>query len=1063
MADGSVVFSVDMDDKAVEKKLNDLRRDIEKTAKSIDTGNAAKSGIEKQLDDARQAAQELQKELDSVTARRAEVAKQIGGYAVSNRQGVAVDPVAWQAAKDEAVELDAKAAELAPKIQIAQKDVAKLKKEEAKVNDKLTAQEQQLEALKDEYGETAKAAESINQGANLREAVDQASASIRKGFKNILKWGFGIRSVFILMRKLRNAIKEGVNEFAKADPATKAAIDGIKNSLTGLKASFGAAFAPLLQAIAPILQKIIGWLTTAANAVQQFFAVLSGRTTYKRAIAANNDLADSYTAAGGAAKDAQKQFLGFDEIDKLNEESSGGGGGGATEAAKVEWEEMELDAWTQKVKPIIEWVKEHLDDILWVAKQIGIALLAWKLGKGLLTGVSSLVDLFAKGGFLKAAGFTIAITGLALEIGAIEDIFKNGMNGKNFAKLIAGALLTTAGAALLGKAFGNWIAGACIGAAVAAIGLIIAGMASAWKDGINWLNASVITVGFTGLGAAIGGLVGSLGGPITAGMGALIGLAAGAIATGITAIATQTRKAANDLLKDSELWNSLQASKERIAEMLSSSEELVVKVTSISADVDEATLANLGAAAKLIDEIFNLDEQDNKTAEEIAVLQQKIETLNALGLPGVNLAFDEATGHVQGTRAEVMGLLEDLKQQYQLEAMKQAYVDYYRAQSDAEIQLTQYKAEREAREAELTQATREQEAAQRALNDATAAYTQAKIDLDVDGMERWGKAVKDAEAALLAAKDTTKEAQDQYDKVSEAIENAEKAIAASAENIAMLDEKFTEVSEAAAKSGEDTATGFAQGVTDNAYMMEDALTDASEDGIEAIKNTWDSHSPSRVTEQLGGDIMDGFAVGVNAKRNVLVDALIGIMDEAKNIVANAVSELSAMWQTDWGKPTIRIPIFQLSGKIDFATGQVPQLGIAGWQWLAKGGILDRATLIGAGEAGKEAIVPLERNTQWIGMVADGMLDNMLNGNRFADFISDKVLPLISGQIVPPRAAAGGGILGDNDIARLVSGIVGALGGNGDGKPIYNVLQIDGRAFAEIMTREQRGMGRSYGI
>ena len=48
---------------------------------------------------------------------------------------------------------------------------------------------------------------------------------------------------------------------------------------------------------------------------------------------------------------------------------------------------------------------------------------------------------------------------------------------------------------------------------------------------------------------------------------------------------------------------------------------------------------------------------------------------------------------------------------------------------------------------------------------------------------------------------------------------------------------------------------------------------------------------------------------------------------------------------------------------------LPKLNV---QWYAKGGIIDKASLIGAGEAGKEAIIPLERNTEWISRVAHEM-------------------------------------------------------------------------------------------
>ena len=45
---------------------------------------------------------------------------------------------------------------------------------------------------------------------------------------------------------------------------------------------------------------------------------------------------------------------------------------------------------------------------------------------------------------------------------------------------------------------------------------------------------------------------------------------------------------------------------------------------------------------------------------------------------------------------------------------------------------------------------------------------------------------------------------------------------------------------------------------------------------------------------------------------------------------------------------------------------LPHLGV---EWYARGGIVDGATLIGAGEKGKEAIIPLERHTEWIHLVA----------------------------------------------------------------------------------------------
>ena len=59
------------------------------------------------------------------------------------------------------------------------------------------------------------------------------------------------------------------------------------------------------------------------------------------------------------------------------------------------------------------------------------------------------------------------------------------------------------------------------------------------------------------------------------------------------------------------------------------------------------------------------------------------------------------------------------------------------------------------------------------------------------------------------------------------------------------------------------------------------------------------------------------------------------------------------------------------GKLGFNIPLIPKL--------AKGGIVDKATLAMVGEAGKEAVMPLERNTQWIDQLADKL--NAKGGNK----------------------------------------------------------------------------------
>lgn len=94
-------------------------------------------------------------------------------------------------------------------------------------------------------------------------------------------------------------------------------------------------------------------------------------------------------------------------------------------------------------------------------------------------------------------------------------------------------------------------------------------------------------------------------------------------------------------------------------------------------------------------------------------------------------------------------------------------------------------------------------------------------------------------------------------------------------------------------------------------------------------------------------------------------------------------------------PNIPLPHFKIkpSGwKVgDLLEGSIPKLGI---DWYAKGGVIDSPSLIGVGEDGAEAVVPLERNTGWIDRVA-GEVAEQINVNNSNSSILDKLDELIA--------------------------------------------------------------------
>ena len=170
---------------------------------------------------------------------------------------------------------------------------------------------------------------------DLASGTNGATGNFKRGFMTVLKYGFGIRSLYVLFRRLRKAVVESFGELQKSGAfyeTTRANIEALKASLTTLKYQFGAAFEPIFNAIAPALQTLINYLITAANAISAFMAKLTGKSTYSKAVASANDLADATGGAARAQKELNKQLQGFDELNNLssNNPSGGGGGGGAS-------------------------------------------------------------------------------------------------------------------------------------------------------------------------------------------------------------------------------------------------------------------------------------------------------------------------------------------------------------------------------------------------------------------------------------------------------------------------------------------------------------------------------------------------------------------------------------------------------------------------------------------------------------------------------------------------------------------------------------------------------------
>lgn len=123
------------------------------------------------------------------------------------------------------------------------------------------------------------------------------------GMGRMLGMSIMYSTVFKVLYGITTAIKEGLVSLSQYSDETNKSLSMLLSALTRLKNSVATAFAPLISAVAPILTKFINLLSQAITYVGMFIAALTGKNSFTRAKAVQQDFADTY---GETAKNADK-------------------------------------------------------------------------------------------------------------------------------------------------------------------------------------------------------------------------------------------------------------------------------------------------------------------------------------------------------------------------------------------------------------------------------------------------------------------------------------------------------------------------------------------------------------------------------------------------------------------------------------------------------------------------------------------------------------------------------------------------------------------------------------
>ena len=760
------------------------------------------------------------------------------------------------------------------------------------------------------------------------------------------------------------SVKDGVKNLVRYSKEYNSVVSDMIGALSTLKNSFATAFAPIMTVALPYLTQLINFLTSAINKVAQLIAALTGKSTWTKAKKQTTDYAGSLNEVSKSAKEAYRSLAAFDELNVLNkqEEADTGAAGGINPSDM--FEEVPIDSqikeFADKIKAILSKLFEPLKKA-W-DRQGKKVIDAWKYA---LKEISALVKAIASD-FLEVwnqemtvkifEDVLLILADIGLVIGNLAKRFREAWEANETGKKILENIRDL-------------------------IGIIVKNIREAADFTVDWsdkLDFSPLLEAFEEFTKSLAGPVEFISGILTDFYTqVLLPLSKWTIEKGLPDFLDILTEFNNKIdwegmrKRLSEFWNHLEPFAETIGE------GLLIFIRDLSQKVADFT--NSETFQNFLSKLEAW--MDNVEPEDVAAALEKIAA--ALIILKTSLMAFEAVKGITTVFTTIKTFLNLFNKGGGFETVVEGMEKTAGALGKFQSSLLGFGAIAVLIEGfKVGNFNRE-------IGSLLESMPKKE---DYDNVEQYNKAVsgfRDQVEAVSHAKFDTSGIDNFISKITgkelERDENgAIKCGLTDMLNALMrkIDEAYPKLEESQQNfsvAGYNSVAGFNSGFEDATSDTEKIIDDFCDNTLKGrTEKKLEINSPSKLFEQIGIFLMQGLINGIGSMNDGLCtilnnayDTITSILEKIKSYVTDMVdsikakiasitSGVSSAWST-------------VTSKVSSAFGRSVEAPAAynyDMPELATGGITTGTTIAKIGEAGREAVLPLENNTEWMNILAD---------------------------------------------------------------------------------------------